>query len=223
MRPKWNSGFTLIEMLIALAIFALLSVISVVGINQMVRSETVLEANATRLNELELAYVYLKNDLEQAIDRPIRDYRNNLLPAFIGEAKSMFANKLFSTMGIRLIEFTRAGQINPLETRPLSHLQRVAYYLKDNTLIRYAWLELDQANSQEPEGRVILTNINEIYAEYVNAQGEINETWSLEGSRSNNQQALPALVDIMILLKDWGELRWAFALPGVSNVAKEPH
>lgn len=221
MHLKWNDGFTLIEMLIALAIFALLSVISVVGINQMVQSETVLEANAKRLNELELAYVFLKNDLEQVIDRPVRDYRNNLMPAFIGEAKSMFANKLFSTMGIRLIEFTRAGQVNPLETRPLSHLQRVAYYFKDNALIRYAWLELDQASSKEPEGRIILTNVNEVYSQYVNAQGEIKDTWSQEGA-NNNEFALPALVDILIALEDWGELRWVFALPGVSNVATEP-
>lgn len=223
MHPKWSKGFTLIEVLVALAIFALLSVISVIGIHQMVQSETVLEENANRLNQLELAYIYLKNDLEQVIDRPVRDYRNEVLSAFIGESKSMFANKLFSTMGIRLIEFTRTGQVNPLETRPLSNLQRVAYYFKDNTLIRYAWLEVDQANSKEPEGRIILTDVDEVYAQYVNARGEMKETWSAGGFGDNNALALPALVDMMISLKDWGELRWAFALPGVSNVAKEPH
>jgi len=115
--PRHDSGFTLLELLVALAIFALLSVMAYAGLSTVLTANQVLETNMERLTEIQRSVTFLSRDIRQTVDRTIRDtYGDNKQP-LIGASE-------FDTLGTPVIELTRTGYANPLGAKR-SFLQRV--------------------------------------------------------------------------------------------------
>jgi type II secretion system protein J len=93
---KLSTGFTLIEIVVALAIFAMLGIIAAVGINTALKAREVALASNQRLFELQQAYLLLQNDLNQAVVRTTYDGARRLPPFATGND------------GHTLLAFTRA-------------------------------------------------------------------------------------------------------------------
>ena len=140
-------GFTLLEMLVALAIFGLLAVMSYGGLASVLEQQFRTEAEAERLAALQKAYLIMQRDIEQVVARPVRDGFGDEQPPLAGD---------------QALEFTRGGWSNPLG-RPRSNLQRVAYAWDDRQLRRYVWQVLDRAQDSQPLGQLLLENV-ELYA-----------------------------------------------------------
>ena len=69
-RPR---GFTLLELLIALAIFSLIAVMAYGGLATVLEQNLVSEESAVRLAALQKTYLVLQRDIEQVVPRPIRN------------------------------------------------------------------------------------------------------------------------------------------------------
>jgi general secretion pathway protein J len=195
--PK--NGFTLIEIIIAMAIFAVIMVIVMGGLNMVMRAQEQVSARAKRLGDVQMAMVVLSGDLTQIVPRPIRDNNNELIKPVLVDM----------TNTVRL-EFTSGGVINPNDIYQRSTLQRVGYGIDNSTLIRFAWPVLDRVSNTAMAKRHLLNGVTGFRVEYVNERGEFI---------NNDEDAIALYIDLD-LGKD-GHLQRYFALPGgMVNAAK---
>ena len=195
-----SRGFTLLEMLVAVAIFAILAVVAHSGLNTVLLTQARVEESARALTELQQAYRWLQRDLEQVIARPVRDQLGGeLLPLQAG-----------SRVGV-MLELTRGGWRNPAG-QDRSTLMRVAYRLDGDTLIRHQWLVLDRAQDSEPLDRELLAGVEALELRWLDASGDWQPQWPPPNAQDS--PGLPRAAEINLRLADRGELRWLFLLPG---------
>ena len=72
MSLRRGSGFTLIEVLVALAIFGVLSVVAYMTLGQTLANAELLGERMARLEAIQRTIRYLDSDLMQAAPRPVR-------------------------------------------------------------------------------------------------------------------------------------------------------
>jgi general secretion pathway protein J len=192
-------GFTLLEMLIALAIFSLLAVISYSGLSSVLEQRYRTEAEADLLAELQKTYLIMQRDIEQAVARPVRDE---------------YGEELAPLAGDQTLELTRGGWSNPLGF-PRSTLQRVAYSLDGRQLKRFAWQVLDRAQDSQPVEQLLMDNIDRMQFRYLAADDEWKEQWpvTIQNSAAEALEAvLPRAVEVTIEHEHFGPLVWLFRL-----------
>ena len=130
---RQQSGFTLVEVLIALAITAFVSTIAYSSLSTVLIGAESNQAQAQRTYQINRAWMIISRDLEQMASRPVLDEFGEMESAFTGGPLSRFA-----------LSLTRAGWHNSLGS-PRSELQRVNYRIEDEALWRDAYPVLDRA------------------------------------------------------------------------------
>lgn len=133
-----NAGFTLVEVMVALAVFALIAAAGVTILSFSVRAQGASAQALDDLGAVEQTAAILTADLGQAIDRPTRDAGGALLPTFAG-----------STGGAPLLRLTRGGWSN-VDASPRASLQKVEYRLEGGALLRVGYPALDGAAAGTP-------------------------------------------------------------------------
>lgn len=211
---KANLGFTLLELLISIVIFALVAAMAYSGLNNVLLARTQTEARTQELYKLQMALTLMERDIEQIVDRPVRDE--------YGEPQSAFVANEY---GDYLLEFTRTGWLNPLNL-PRSNLQRIAYSLKDEKLIRSIWYVLDRAQDSEHYDIVLLDDVKSLEIRYLDDKKEWQRSWPPLSSsgfgqlQSQLQNQAPAAVEpprgivMEIETKSFGKVERWFHLPG---------
>lgn len=193
-------GFTLLEILVALTLFALLSTITASVLFRAFDTQTRISQRTEHLNTLALALTLMERDTNQAIDRAVRGNNMHLYAPFIGE--------------VEFCEFTRAGIANPHAAEKRSSLQRIAYLCKDQQLIRRTWQTLDTINRKHYHDKILLTNLIQCRFAYLNSSLQVLATWSANALRQNQrQEPLPHAIQLALTLKDKGKLTWLFLIP----------
>ncbi len=161
-------GFTLLEMIVVLAIFAVLGLISSQITGQVVQNFARLTERGDRLVAVQRAMGMLQRDFMQVQQRGIRDPLGDArLPLVLNPDGSL--------------EFTQLGWQNPLQ-RPRSNQQRVAYRFEDETLYRVFWLALDQAPDSEPVEQTLLEEVTDVEFIIIDGAGNEHTFWPLAGS-----------------------------------------
>lgn len=189
-------GFTLLELLIALAIFAVLGVAAYAGLDAVLGAKDRIEAKSDQLGRLQMLFVLMGRDIEQAADRGVRDNFGDPLPPMFGNDTAL--------------EFTRAGWRNPAGlTR--SELQRVSYGLNDETLTRASWGVLDRAQDSEPRRTRLLENVSTLEIRYLDGAGEWRSEWPAAGGAGTQ---LPRAVEVTLDVKEWGRITRMFRVAG---------
>ena len=145
---KPPTGFTLIEVLIALAITAFVSMIAYTSLSTVLSGVESMRENTDRIYEVNRAFMILTRDLRQFADRPVRDEYGELEPAMTGGILARFP-----------LSFTRTGWHNP-NRHPRSNMQRVNYRLEDQALWRDSYPVLDRASDTEPDSVVLLEGVD---------------------------------------------------------------
>ena len=190
-------AFTLIEVLVALAIFGMLAAIAYGTLGQTLSNAEVLTERMQRLQSLQRTMRYLSEDFMQLAPRPVRDdLGDNFGPALHTDVESDFA-----------VELTHGGWSNPASL-PRGTLQRVAYRLEEDELVRYYWTVLDRTLSNEPAGRALLDEVDSIVFRFMQENGEWTEQWPPEnrpGLMGLRQR--PRAVEIILTLADTTEIR----------------
>lgn len=207
---RTQHGFTLIELMIALAIFAVLSAMVYGGLRAVLNARNQSDQQAERLATLQTAMVIIGRDIEQATPRPIRDVSNGNQPAMMGGGNNT-ANLTGS-----MLEFTRTGWRNPAG-RARSNLQRVAYTVQNKQLVRMTWTALDQAPNQLPQTTVLLDRVNKLEVRFLDQQMRWQLLWPLATTDNTSQVILPRAVEINIDLEDWGRIPRLFGVAGTGR------
>jgi general secretion pathway protein J len=208
-------GFTLVEVLIALAITAFVSTIAYASLSTvMIGVESTREA-ANRTNELNRAWMIISRDLRQFAARPVRDEFGELEPAMAGGSAARF-----------LLSFTRAGWHNPVGQQR-STLQRVNYLLEDEALWRESYPVLDRAGDTEPSRVKLLEGIEYLDLAFLASLESVEtnddqksldtsawaENWVADISNPDIELSPPVAIEIRMQLKDFGEIRRLYELP----------
>ncbi len=202
---RHQSGFTLLELLVALAIFALLSVMAYAGLSTVLNTNTILDSNMQRLTEIQQSVTLISRDIRQTINRAIRDtYGDPKLP-LIGAAP-------LDTLGTPKIELTRHGYANPLGVKR-SFLQRVAYQVEEETLYRHSWRVLDQAQDSEADKLAICNEVKSLELRYLDQEDAWHEQWP-PNDTDYQGITLPKAVEVSLELTDWGKVVRLLPLAG---------
>lgn len=201
MNVRRQTGFTLLELLVALSIFALLAAMAYGGLNTVLKTRKATDTQAERLARLQQTFFWLERDIVQAIDRPIRDEYGDPQPALRGV-----------TLGDLRLELTRNGWRNPVG-RVRSHLQRVAWGLKDERLMRYYWNVLDRAQDSKPLSTEMLDGVQRLELRFMDAAGKWGEVWPAVSRRGGPGDPLPRAVEVTLESEREGRITRLFEVP----------
>ncbi len=195
-----HAGFTLIEMLVAVVILAILSGLAYGTYREARVSAARTAQSMRRTREIELGLRMMVQDFAQIVPRPIRDpLGESRLPSLVGGAGG--------DGGDDLAVFTRDGWSNTAGQQR-STLQRVGYRLKGTTLERYYYTVLDPTSNDAPVVEKLLTGVKSVRIRYLDMNQTWDTAWPPPGLPPAQQLTIrPIAVEIDIVFKDWGEVR----------------
>lgn len=199
---KMQTGFTLIELIISMAIFALLSLMAYGGLETVIRNKEITELSMHRLNQLQLTLTKMHRDLEQISDRDARDeLGGKLIKLAAGQGDDL------------LIQFTRNGWRNPAKLNR-SHLQRVAYKLDEDKLIRMSWPYVDRAADDQVIETLLIDNIKDVQLRFLDDSNSWHDSWPrLDTQSSGVAVSQPMAIEVTLEMNDWGEIKRVFRVP----------
>jgi len=204
------AGFTLLEVLVAVGIFALFSAMAYGSLLRILDTRDRLETERDYWRTLSLSLMLIEDDLALARKRSVRGTDGlAVLPAFRGQAVDSRA------LGEPSLVFTRGGQI-VLGDGARSDMQRVGYQLREGTLSRLVWPALDQPVVSEARAAPLLDHVEELRLRfYEQSVGWVN-AWpanSPTGAPPAND-ALPAAVELTLKIEGRGEIVRLFLVKG---------
>jgi len=195
-----QGGFTLVEMLVALTIFALMSVLAYRGLTAVLETRAHLTDDNRRWRDIALTLSQLEQDLSMVVNRPVRDSGDLVQPALVGDPNVIGAKEA-------QLSFSRMGMA--WQTGVPADVQRHGYRLNNGTLERLVWPVLDLAPHSEPAVHPLLERVKRFELRYLDGAGNWQPRWPLPGVAAT----LPAAVEVVVELEQGGTVTRVFALP----------
>ncbi|OGT38531.1 MAG: type II secretion system protein GspJ [Gammaproteobacteria bacterium RIFCSPHIGHO2_12_FULL_37_14] len=189
------SGFTLLEILVALFIFTILSLLLAGGLHSVIQAQSITSQSAERLHQLQVTLLLMSRDIEQAINRPIIVSSGRNEKAFIGT--------------YRMFSFTHVGLANP-ENIVRSSMQHTQYRFDQGALWRTTWPVVDQAPQSRAHSRQLLAATH-VSFQYLDKQGHFYNHWPKEVD--SIREPLPKAIRIYFKLPSWGEMSQLYVIP----------
>jgi len=200
-RRARQQGFTLLELLIASTIFAIMAIMAYGGLANVIDNSTAAEKALKRLQQIQQSISVINRDLSQILPRDVRDEYGNKQP-YLGAGNNLDY----------LVEFTRGGRVNPASLLR-STLLRVAYQFEDEKLQRLQWPQLDNAPGVEFKKTVLLDDVDNVTLRFIDDNAETHEQWPpLNAGTTNTGTVSLRAIEIVIQLNDWGEIRRLYAM-----------
>lgn len=195
-------GFTLIEILIALTVFAIMATITSSTLYYAFNTRTRVNAQADRLNEIQMAVSIAQQDITQIISRGIRGNEMRLFPVLVGQK--------------HYLEFTRGGYQNPSNSEKRSTLKRVGWVCVDGNLVRRTWTSLDPVDRNIYHDKLLLRDLKSCHFNYLNQNLQVLTEWREQQNDQNATQTenLPKAIQINVVIQEWGEINLLFIIPG---------
>lgn len=191
-------GFTLIEMLVALAVFAVIGLMSNQLLMQIIDMGELTEARGGRFVEAQRAVEIIRRDVQQLAHRGVRDE--------LGDAQPGFEINAYG-----LLHFTRRGWANPLG-HSRSGLQRVAYANVEGALFRLYWPVLDRGPDSLPIRQLLLNDVTDLEILAVDADGVEHRYWPPTSGASAREHRLAAVV-LRMTLPPYGDIERLWTVP----------
>ena len=207
-----RSGFTLIEVVVAIFVAAVMFAMGYSALSQAMVERDSLNTKQTRINEIQKGMRIVAQDFAQIAARPARDTQGNgELQAAIG------ANSRDNT----LLTFSRNGWSNPAGLqRPAE--ERVRYRFVDGSLLREHWLSVDPALNAEPRERVVMTRVKSVEVRFLDP---VTRNWRTDWPPQaptgpvgplqidDTLMPRPMAIEFTIVLEDWGRVQRLFEIP----------
>ena len=163
-RARLSAGFTLLELLVALSIFALISAMAYGGLQSVMTQQQQTGARSERLSDLQKAYRIMQRDLEQVVSREIRNEFGDRIGSMVGGS------------GFDGVEFSRGGHPNPAGFLR-SDILRIAYVPDQDTLLRRTWRVLDRAQDTEPDEQNLIESMSRFSMRFLDQGNVWRERW----------------------------------------------
>jgi general secretion pathway protein J len=213
MRRHRSFGFTLIEVMVAVLLLAVLSALGYETLAYVHKARDGSVAAFDRLREVELGIHTLVADFEQLEPRPVRQpVGDGYLGAIVGDTRTQ-----------DLAILSRGGWAN---TAGLSRgtLQRVTYAFDagKGVLYRSYTTALDVPLSVQPVRRELLKNVASVTFRFMDSNAVWQPQWPPPGAQSPVPATSvvaplrnrPVAVEITVELKDWGKIVRIVEVPG---------
>lgn len=200
-------GFTLVEIMIAVFIAAIVSVMAFGAMSEALAHRTIIRERAARLVALTNTISSLTRDLGQMQPRPVREpIGSGYQPALRG-----------ATAATPEIIFTRGGWSNPVGNAR-STLQRVRYVLRDGVLYREYWVVLDAQLEPQPVSRRLLEGVKDFQVRYMDDGRNWQASWPPATPSGNSGPRelrwRPIAVEVSLTLNDWGTITRVIEVAG---------
>lgn len=221
-RSSRSAGFTLIELIVVIGIFALMAAMAYGGLSAVLRTRQDVEHALSNTADLQRAYWLMRDDFQNGVARSILDNDDQVEYA------------LQYTGLDRRVDFTRAGWPNPLDL-PRATLRRIGYFYDDakQRLMRRTWPVLDRAPRTAPVDTDLLDHVRSVRWRFLDQNGRWQTDWPTQAAREALTGATPSTtgglspvpppraVELTLDVQGWGELRWlfSFGLPQLPNSA----
>ena len=198
-------GFTLIEVMLAIAITAFVALLAYNGLSASITAAEQHQQQAQQLADIQLPLTVMERDIRHAVNRPIKDEYGETVTALSGGALNDY-----------LLILTRRGWDNP-RALPRGELQRVRYILENDELWRESWSVLDRMSEEGGQQRTLLMkqvlSVELVFLDALSLSatssplgGEWVDLWEV-GDR------LPAAIDIKLEVEGFGEVRRVYSIP----------
>ena len=191
-------GFTLVELLVAMAIVAVIGAIALTGLSTVLQQQAIAEERSQRWRDIQFAMHIIAQDLAQVHPRAARDESGETWkPSFLVGVTEQFA-----------VELSRGGWANPAGL-PRGHVLRVAYDWEEsgNTLVRFHWPAMDRTLTTPPVRTELLTGVEEMQIRLLDRNGQWHAEWPpLDMPAPDSLVTPPRLAEFNLVLEDFGHL-----------------
>ena len=194
-----NKGFTLLEVIIAIALFSVISMASFAVFETVLNSDTISKERTTRINELQRGFLIIERDMLQIAKRSIRLNGEAPSKGFLHTDENSFSSSE------QALGFVRSGWTNPGLLLPRSNMQSVAYQLNDNVLERIHFNFVDAVQGEEPKVRPLISKVEKIDFEFY---------YGKEWQEKLQKNILPLAIAIELETSDYGVIRRQFLVAG---------
>lgn len=197
MTTRPQSGFTLIEVLVAMAIFGVMTLLAYQALDMTLANSSVLSDRMERLQTIQRTVRYLSNDFASAAPRPVRDeLGTTYLPAVMVSPANDFA-----------LAITHGSWTNPAGL-PRSTQQRTVYKLEEDRLLRIYYTVLDSTYANNVVSTEILDGVVSLEFVLFDENGKDVNQWPPTNVLGAAGQIMrPRAVEIILTLEDQGEIR----------------
>jgi general secretion pathway protein J len=206
-----QSGFTLLEILVAMAIFALIGLGSYSVLTTVLDSDEISKTRTQKLQAMQRAMIFIERDITQAMPRAVRvnGEQNDVVMTGGEDVLDSEADG---------IAFVRGGWQNPQLVLPRSTLQAVGYRLQEGQLQRVFSNYVDNVIGAEPKVRTLLNDVEDFQVQFLlsatralnNNSNEDNDGWN----DSFTGTSIPAAIAVEITTADFGLVRREFIVVG---------
>ncbi len=195
MRPR---GFTLLELLVAVAVLAVLGALGFRGLSSVLEAESRLQAETRRWNDLALVFSQLGEDMTMAIERPVREFPGRTSPALSLQepTEPIHPHLVVTRLGI--------GEGSAAQSAP----RRVGYRLREGKLEYLVWPSGDGVPGVPPAAYVALEQVAAVQWQALDAEGRWVNVWPA-GPAAN---ALPRAISVRFTLAGGEEVTRILAL-----------
>ncbi|MGF1762487.1 type II secretion system minor pseudopilin GspJ [Aliivibrio kagoshimensis] len=194
-------GFTLIEVLVAIAVFASLSIGAYQVVNQAQRSNQIAKVNIERIKQIQRTLIYVDNDFRQMAARPFRNSGEEASKSLI------IAGDYVADSQAQGILFVRLGWQNPQQTFPRGEITKVGYRLVDGVLERVWWRYPDTISGDKPNKVTLLDKVEALSFTFYDGKSWL-ESWE-------KTLSLPAAIKMSLTIEDRGVIERIFLTPKV--------
>lgn len=208
-------GFTLLEVLVAISIFALIGIASYRVLSSVMQANERLAGRVEQMRDINRAFWTVQQDVEQLMPRNVRnaDGAPPLTPNYL----------IVNNESDLPLILTRGGRANPLGLQR-SSMQRIAYcvdhhpdYEKNESphyheerwyLLRYSWARLDGSGAKENAlVQVLLPDVESLNINVLTKNG-LETEWPLQ----SEVDAVPLGLQIEFVLAQGDSLKRSYLL-----------
>ena len=178
--PRKDAGFSLIEILVSVFVFAIIGSISVALLSSTLNSQDVNETALERVAALDRLRTILREDMGQIALREVRTEDGaGAAMLFAGDMNGVLPQQADETV---VLAFTRRGRANPGLARPRSSLLHVEYLRRGDALIRRAGDYPDAGPATAFSETVLLANASDIEIDYLSGSSWVRRAMIAAGS-----------------------------------------
>jgi general secretion pathway protein J len=201
-------GFSLIEVLVALAITATILTLSYQALTSAINGSEKTQAAMDDIDVLSRAMHVIETDFKHVVAR------DSVL--FNVETPFGFGTAIDNEY---LLKFNRAGRPNPAMLKR-SSLLRVGYRWTENTLYRDTWPEAEEAVIDEARSLELLTEVSDFEILYLPSDAENREGPWLDSWPDRGTSGMPVAVEVSIETEEFGRMKRLFLLNTEANVTR---
>lgn len=192
MNTVQQRGFTLVEMMVAIVIFALLSLLALMIFQGVLRNSEIVQGKAAQMVQLQRALNVVERDFSHALARvPVNLAAQPGMPEFE-------ARQAADGAGNYRVMLIRNGWQNPGGRLPRSTLERVEYRLEEGRLARLSYPVLSSVASTARRV-TLLADVRRFQLRF-NFQGQWLTVWRAT-------TLLPQAVEITVETQNFGPVK----------------